>query len=129
MKFLSAAILSLPVASAFVQAPIRPALNSKLSMGVVTGPGGKAATTAEEDLAMTLRIIMDHEARSATVSKDQFVSQMEETQDIESEDVDLSIPYDATAKLAYEASDKSMEFPAFKTQFLADAIADVIAKK
>eukprot|EP00957_Ditylum_brightwellii_P117984 8998670-Ditylum_brightwellii.AAC.1 len=30
--------------------------------------------------------------------------------------VDLSIPYDAAAKLAYEASDKSMAYDAFKAK-------------
>lgn len=43
--------------------------------------------------------------------------------------VDLSIPYDAAAKLAYEKSDKSMAYPAFKEKYEADAVADVIAKK
>jgi hypothetical protein len=44
------------------------------------------------------------------------------------EKIDLSIPYDAAAKLAYDKSDKSMTFDAFKVQFEADAVADVIAK-
>ena len=43
--------------------------------------------------------------------------------------VDLSIPYDAAAKLAYDKSDKSMTYDAFKKKFEADAVADVIAKK
>jgi len=43
--------------------------------------------------------------------------------------VDVSIPYDAAAKLAYEKSDKSMEYADFKEKFEADAVADVIAKK
>lgn len=46
----------------------------------------------------------------------------------ESGTADVSIPYDAAAKNAYEASDKSMEYDAFKTKFEADAVADVIAK-
>ena len=43
--------------------------------------------------------------------------------------VDISIPYDAAAKLAYDHSDKSMKYGAFKEKFEADAVADVIAKK
>ena len=43
--------------------------------------------------------------------------------------VDLSIPYDAAAKLAYEKSNKSMDYPAFKKQYEADAVADVKAKQ
>jgi hypothetical protein len=42
---------------------------------------------------------------------------------------DVSIPYDAAAKLAYEKSAKSMPFDAFKAKYEADAVADVIAKK
>jgi len=42
--------------------------------------------------------------------------------------VDLSIPYDAAAKLAYEASDKSIAYDAFKAKYEADAVADVMAK-
>jgi hypothetical protein len=43
--------------------------------------------------------------------------------------VDLSIPYDAAARLGYDKSDKSMTYDAFKEKFEADAVADVIAKK
>ena len=43
--------------------------------------------------------------------------------------VDISIPYDAAAKLAYEASDKKMAYSDFKPKFEADAVADVIAKQ
>jgi hypothetical protein len=43
--------------------------------------------------------------------------------------VDLSIPYDAAAKLAYDASDKKMDYTAFKTKHEADAVAEVKAKQ
>jgi len=46
-----------------------------------------------------------------------------------SSETDLSIPYDAAAKLAYEKSDKSVPYDAFKEKYEADAVADVIAKK
>ena len=96
---------------------------------VITGPTGKAASSAEEDLLLTLRIIMDHESRSSTVSKEEMLSQVSEAQAVEEENIDVSIPYDAPAKLAYDASDKSVAYPEFKEKFEADAVADIIAKK
>jgi hypothetical protein len=48
---------------------------------------------------------------------------------ISKQPIDVSIPYDAAAKLAFEASDKSMDYAAFKTKFEADAVADVVAKQ
>ena len=104
--------------------------SSKLWSAVVTGPGGKPASSFEEDLRLTLQLIMDHEERSTTTSKEQMVQQVEESLKVEvAEPADISIPYDAAAKLAYEASDKSMQYAAFKEKFEADAVADVIAKK
>ncbi len=129
MKFLTVALLSLPAASAFVQMPVQPKFGTRLSMAVVTGPGGKAAASKEEDIELTLQLIMDHAARSVTVSEEQFISQMEEAKTIEDEEIDVSIPYDATVMLAFEASDKSMAYEDFKTKYLADAVADVIAKQ
>lgn len=43
--------------------------------------------------------------------------------------VDLTIPYDAAARLAYESSDKSIPYYLFKTQYEAKAVAEVIAKQ
>jgi hypothetical protein len=88
MKFSVAAILALPAVVAF-QAP-RPAFastTSQLSATVlVTGLEGKAASSFEEDLALTLQIILDHEMRSTTVSNDQSTSQeMQEVAEIEKE--------------------------------------------
>ena len=37
-------------------------------------------------------------------------------------EVDLSIPYDAPARLAYEASDKSLEYDEFRLNFEAEAV-------
>jgi hypothetical protein len=42
---------------------------------------------------------------------------------------DLSIPYDAAARLAYENSGMDSDYAIFKANFEADAVADVIAKK
>ena len=43
--------------------------------------------------------------------------------------VDLSIPYDAAAKLAYEKAGSPGDYQAFKTKYEADAVADVKAKQ
>jgi hypothetical protein len=90
-----------------------------------------AASSAEEDLMLTLKVIMDHAERSATASKDQYISQMEEQKKVEEskpEPIDVSIPYDAPARLAYEAAGSKGDYAAFKAQYEADAVADVIAK-
>jgi hypothetical protein len=42
---------------------------------------------------------------------------------------DISIPYDAAARLAYDASDKSMEYSAFKEKYEADSVAYIKAKQ
>ena len=100
---------------------------------------GKAAASREEDLMLTLKIIMDHEARSTTVSKEQYISQMTEiiekkkkqpttTASPAAEMRDVSVPYDAAAKLAYEQSDKSMTYEDFKLRYESDAVADISSK-
>ncbi len=43
--------------------------------------------------------------------------------------VDLSIPYDAAAKKAYEEAGSPGDYAAFKAKFEADAVAGAIAKK
>jgi len=142
MKFaLSTLALFVSCGSAVAFAPSNKPTDASLSSravlvlhasAVVTGPKGKAAASKEEDIALTLQIIMDHEARSTTASKDQFISQMEESKEetqTETVEIDISIPYDAAAKLAYEASDKSVEYEAFKTIYEAHAVADVISKQ
>ena len=43
--------------------------------------------------------------------------------------IDVSVPYDAAARLAYNASDRSMPFPEFEKKYKADAVAEVIAKQ
>ena len=101
-----------------------------MASDIVTGPSGKAASSAEEDLLLTLRIIMEHDPRSATVTEEQFLSQMSEAESIvDVEEIDISIPYDAAAKLAFEASDKSMDYADFKVKYEADAVALVKSKQ
>eukprot|EP01083_Nonionella_stella_P269071 910107_1 len=106
---------------------------------VVTGPDGKAARTKEEDLALTLAVIMGHDARSVTVTEEQFVAQQtEEAAIVDLDPIDVSIPYsmtfkaflpDANAMIAYEASDKSVSFDEFKPTYLADTVAYIKSKQ
>ena len=44
-------------------------------------------------------------------------------------DGDISIPYDAAAKLAYEKAGSPGDYAAFKTKYEADAVAAVKAKQ
>ena len=139
MKFATGAttllLCSLPATSAF--SPLVPptSSNGRLSMSaaaeLVTGPSGKVATSAAEDLALTLKIIMDHANRSTTVSKEQFVQQMEAAVSVPEpeEPVDVSVPYSAAAMLAYEAGDKSMSFQDFEPKYLAETVAMIKSKQ
>jgi hypothetical protein len=102
---------------------------------ITTGPNGKAAINFDEDLRLTLQIIMDHQLRSTTVSTEQLVQQVTAAAAIDDtkDTIDITIPYDAAAKLAYQNEpsniQSSMTFDEYKVQYEAKAIADVIAKK
>lgn len=100
---------------------------------VVTGISGKPAASREEDLMLTLRVIMDHQTRSATVSKEQYIQQVEEAAKAEpqkaGEVIDISVPYNAAARNAYEASDKALTFEKFEVKYLAEAVALVKSKR
>ena len=135
MKLIAYTLITALKVSAFSPAPpsafhfeATSARNTHL-LAIVTGPRGKAAKSKEEDIALTLQLIMEHDARSSTVTAEQFVSQMVEASNADSESIDVSIPYDAAATLAYEASDKSMSFADFKIKYEADAVALVKSKK
>jgi hypothetical protein len=104
---------------------------------VVTGAKGKPASSKEEDLALTLAIILDHEARSSTVSKEQMIQQVEaaaaaETKEatapVEEEKIDVSIPYDAAARLAFAASGSKLTFEEFEVQYIRDTVEMVRSK-
>ena len=131
MKLTLTALLALSTtASAFMVAPPSSTTTTGTALQAVAG----AAQSRAEDLELTLKIIMDHAARSTTASKDQFISDMMEQQQQQSastdddEAVDISIPYDAAAALAFEQAGSPGDYAAFKTQFEADAVADVMAK-
>jgi hypothetical protein len=104
---------------------------SKVALsGVVTGPKGKPASSFEDDLFLTLKVIMDHDARSTTVSKEQFLMQMQETKKLPKSlpPADVSVPYNAPAQLAYEATDMSVPFEEFEAKYQEDVIQQVKAK-
>jgi hypothetical protein len=140
MKIAIASLLAaFPVAGAFAPSNMafqRRSLRSLSASAVaaatiVTGPKGKPAASFEEDLMLTLQVILDHDARSTTVSKEQFIAQMQEVKSIPEPEVpvDLSIPYDAAARLAYDASDKGLPYDEFKAKYEADTVAMVKAKQ
>jgi hypothetical protein len=140
MKIAIASFLAaFPVAGAFAPSNVafqRRSLRSLSASAVaaatiVTGPKGKPAASFEEDLMLTLQVILDHDARSTTVSKEQFIAQMQEVKSIPEPEVpfDLSIPYDATARLAYDGSDMSLPYDEFKAKYEADTVAMVKAKQ
>merc|ERR1719491_789139 len=88
------------------------------------------ASSRDEDLILTRQVIMDHADRSSTASKEQFIQQTEELKKEHAiETIDVSIPYMATAKLAFEQSDKSVSYDEFEVKYLADSVLDIIAKQ
>jgi len=91
-----------------------------------------AATSFEEDLALTLKIIMDHDKRSTTVSKEQFIQQMEKVSEKEIvEEIDVSVPYDAAARLAYSLLEEkeNISFQTFEAKYREDVVAMVKSKQ
>lgn len=135
MKFSAVVLLALPAVSAAFAPSSRPAFGARSVAlnAVVTGPEGKAAASAEEDLELTYKVIMAHvdsdgDAVEESVAVAEPEPVVEEEAEPEPEPIDISIPYDAAAQLAYEASDKSMAYADFKVKYEEDAVADVMAK-
>ena len=59
-----------------------------------------------------------------------FFDEVDSKEIVIDEAIDVSIPYMATAKLAFEHSeDKSMSYDEFEIKYLADSVRDVIAKR
>mmetsp|Transcript_8971 Transcript_8971/g.10392 ORF Transcript_8971/g.10392 Transcript_8971/m.10392 type:complete len:894 (-) Transcript_8971:355-3036(-) len=84
----------------------------------------------DEDLLLTLQVIMAHDIRSTTHSKEQFIHDLEQPVIIHEKTIDVLIPYMATAKLAFEQSeDTSMSYEDFEKKYLADAVQEVMAKQ
>lgn len=136
MKF-GTALLALASASS-VSAFAPPAMHTARMTSASSTTGSTTAATAvatsfEEDLALTLAVIMDHERRSTTVSKEQMLSQMKEAEKVDQEPapepVDISIPYNAAAMLAYQAAGSKGDFASFEAKYLEETVAMVTAKK
>lgn len=128
------AVLAPALSGAFspLHSAVASRIPSKVALsGVVTGPKGKPASSFEEDLYLTLKVIMDHDARSTTVSKEQFLMQMQEVRKVPTSlpPADVSVPYNAPAQLAYETSDKSVPFEEFEAKYQQDVIQQVKSKK
>ena len=108
--------------------------DSTTATKITTGPDGKAASNYDEDLLLTLQIIMDHQRRSATVSTEQLVQQVTAAAAIDDDaTIDIRVPYDAAAQLAYDQEPSSVQssttFHEYKIQYEAKAVAHVMAKK
>jgi non-homologous end joining protein Ku len=91
-----------------------------------------AASSFEEDLLLTIQVIRDHEARSTTVSTKQFLQQVKAAASVESDVVDIAVPYDSAALLAYEAhlaAGDGTTFADFKVSYVAETVNMVKAKK
>merc|ERR1712238_150063 len=92
----------------------------------------------DEDLLVTLQVILAHDIRSTTHTQEQFLHDMDQQQPtINKHDetllgYDVSIPYMATAKLAFEqqqSSDQSMVYEEFERKYLAKSVQEVMAKQ
>jgi hypothetical protein len=93
-----------------------------------------AASSFEEDLLLTIQVIRDHEARSTTVSTKQFLQQVKAAGAVETphDEVDIAVPYDSAALLAYEASlaaGDGTTFSDFKLRYVTETVDMVKAKK
>jgi len=89
------------------------------------------AKDAEEDLLLTIKVILAHAERTDKNSTTSTFSNTDQSATTKITDtvLDVSIPYDAAARNAFEAAGSKGDYEAFKTQFEADAVADVMAKR
>lgn len=122
-------LLVLPFAAAFMpNVPER--LSTQLTATKTKGKAAKPASSGAEDLRLTLKIIMDHEKRSTTFGKDQFIKQMQALNTaVTPPPIDVSIPYDAAARLEYEATKQTGDFEKFRQQYEKKAIKLVKSKQ
>ena len=82
--------------------------------------------TKEEEVVIVTEDLK--EAVIPEVEEEKVIIVAEEVTE-EAEPIDISIPYDAAAKNAFEASDKSMAYADFKTKYEADAVELVKSKQ
>lgn len=130
MKIVLATILAAVPAAAFAPSMARPAVTTSLS--AVAG----AAKSAEEDIELTLKVIMESlDDDSAGVDDSDDDTPYEEPAAAAapaaaaSSSIELwSVDYDAAARLAYEAAGSSGDFESFKATYLEETSA-MVAKK
>ena len=129
MKIVLASILAAVPAAAFAPSMARPAVTTSLS--AVAG----AAKSAEEDIELTLKVIMESlDDDGAGVDDSDDDTPYEEPAAAApaaaaSSSIELwSVDYDAAARLAYEAAGSSGDFESFKATYLEETSA-MVAKK
>ena len=135
MKIVLASILAAVPAAAFAPSMARPAVTTSLS--AIAG----AAKSAEEDIELTLKVIMEGleddgagiddsdddtpaMAPAAVGHKPVTTKSAAAASSIEL----WSVDYDAAARLAYEAAGSSGDFDSFKATYLEETSA-MVAKK
>merc|ERR1712238_37775 len=111
-------------------------------MGALAQP--VVSVSHDEDLLLTLQVILAHDIRSTTHTKEQFLHDMDQQtqtqtqpaaieQDETLDHYDVSIPYMATAKLAFEqqqSDDPAMlSYEEFERKYLAKSVQEVMAKQ
>mmetsp|Transcript_18289 Transcript_18289/g.20373 ORF Transcript_18289/g.20373 Transcript_18289/m.20373 type:complete len:801 (-) Transcript_18289:186-2588(-) len=111
-----------------VKAKVAPKAEVKVKKESVPAPEAKK----EEKKAAPAPVAKIEEKKAAPVApvaKQEEIKKEESKKEIVIEAIDVSIPYMAAAKLAFEHSDKSMSYDEFEIKYLADSIRDVIAKR
>lgn len=84
----------------------------------------------EYDKVVATGLVEEETVEKEIANVNDVLSSIEsEIEVIEEPIVDVSIPYDAAAKLAYEASDKSMAYDDFKVKYEADSVELVKSKR
>ena len=129
MKIVLAYILAAVPAAAFAPSMARPVVTS---LSAVAG----AAKSAEEDVELTLKVIMDGlEDDGAGIddsdddAEEAPAATAEPTPAPATSTVELwSVDYDAAARLAYEAAGSDGDFESFKGKYLEETSA-MVAKK
>merc|ERR1712238_347939 len=104
-------------------------------MGALAQP--VVSVSHDEDLLLTLQVILAHDIRSTTHTKEQFLHDMDQQtqtqtqpaieQDETLDHYDVSIPYMATAKLAFEQQQSSddpamLSYEEFERKYLAKSV-------
>jgi protoporphyrinogen/coproporphyrinogen III oxidase len=84
----------------------------------------------EFDKVVTGGLGVEEEVEKEIADVNEVISSIESDMEvIEEPTLDVSIPYDAAAKLAYEGSDKSMDYDDFKLKYEADCVELVKSKR